>query len=91
MNNKKEVWFEDSIQINCNIKKIKDSFKNIGKSFTDITKLMPGINMTKLIQQGGNFVTIKTNEGIMKRKNIFKKIQENTIVIEFDEEYQASK
>jgi len=88
---KKSVWFDGSIQINCSFKKINDSFKNIGKSYSDITKLMPGINVAELVKQGDNFVTIKTNEGLMKRKNISKKIQENTIVIEFDEEYQAGK
>jgi uncharacterized protein YerC len=90
-NSNKSVWFDGSIQINCSLKKINDSFKNIGKSYTEITKLMSGINMAKLVKQGDNFVTIQTNEGIMKRKNISKKIQENTIVIEFDEEYQAGK
>jgi hypothetical protein len=88
---KKSVWFDGSIQINSSLKKINDSFKDIGKSHSNITKLMPGINMVELVEQGDNFVTIQTNEGIMKRKNISKNNQENKIVIEFDEEYQAGK
>ena len=86
---KESTWFEDFIIITCNFKKINDSLKNIGKFHTEITKLMPGINMSELIEQGTNHVTIKTNEGVMKRTNISKNIQKNTTIIEFDEEYQA--
>jgi hypothetical protein len=86
---KKNVWFEGSIQINCNFKKINDSVNNLSKSYTEITTLMPGINMAKLVKQGSNHLTIKTNEGIMKRDNISKKIQKDMITVEFDEKYQA--
>lgn len=87
----KSLWFDGSNQINCNIKKINDSLKNIGELFVDITKLMPGIKVSKLVDQGANFVIIKTNEGFMKRKNISIKIHASMIVLEFDEVYQAGK
>ncbi len=32
---------------------------------------------------------IKTNEGLMKRTNISKRIEAESVVVEFDEEYQA--
>lgn len=45
----------------------------------------------KLIDQGNDFVTIQTNEGIMKRINISVESIQDKITIEFDEEYQAGK
>ena len=49
--------------------------------------------MTKveLVGQGDDFVNIQTNEGLMKRTNISKKVEGERIVIEFDEEYQAGR
>mgnify|MGYP003963905279 CR=1 FL=1 len=85
------VWFEGSIQINCHLKRINDSFNNFGEAYTDITRLMSGISEAELIEQGTDFVIIKTNEGTMKRKNILRKIQKDCIVIEFDEEYVVGK
>ncbi len=41
------------------------------------------------METGGDFVTIKTNEGLMKRTNITKRIEAERVVVEFDEECQA--
>jgi hypothetical protein len=43
----------------------------------------------ELVEQGSDFVTIKTNEGLMKRTNITKRMEAESVVVEFDEEYQA--
>jgi hypothetical protein len=42
-----------------------------------------------LVEQGSDFVTIRTNEGLMKRTNITKRIEAERVVVAFDEEYQA--
>ena len=47
--------------------------------------------MTKAPLSGSNYVTIQTNEGQMKRTNITKKIESESVIVEFDEEYQAGK
>ena len=41
------------------------------------------------MDQGQNFVKIKTNEGLMMRTNISKAIETDSVIVEFDEEYQA--
>jgi hypothetical protein len=50
---------------------------------------MPGLTSVELVEQGSDFVIIRTNEGLMKRTNISKLIESERVVVEFDEEYQA--
>ena len=50
---------------------------------------MPGLTSVELVEQGSDFVVIRTNEGLMKRTNISKLIEAESVVVEFDEEYQA--
>ena len=87
----KSVWFEDTTKINCNINDVENSLKNIGEHFKEVIKIMPGMTSVELIEQGSDFVTIKTNEGIMKRTNISIVSNEGKITVDFDEEYQAGK
>jgi hypothetical protein len=83
------IWFEGSSEIKCNIQQIKHAVDNYGEYFIGIVGLMPGLTSVELIEQGSDFVTIQTNEGLMKRTNISKHIDADTVVVEFDEEYQA--
>ena len=50
---------------------------------------MPGISSVELVEQGIDYVSIRTNEGLMKRVNIAKSIDSESVIVEFDEEYQA--
>jgi hypothetical protein len=50
---------------------------------------MPGLASVNLVEPGNDFVIIKTNEGLMKQTNISKKVEADSIIIEFDEEYKA--
>jgi len=50
---------------------------------------MPGLTSVELVEQGSGFVIIRTNEGLMKRTNITKLIEAESVLVEFDEEYQA--
>ena len=50
---------------------------------------MPGLTSVELVEQGDGSVTIKTNEGLMKRTNIDKRIEADRVVVEFDERYEA--
>jgi hypothetical protein len=83
------VWFEGSNDIECNIQQVKDALENLGEHYVGVISLMPGISSVELVEQGHDFVTIKTNEGLMKRTNISKLIEAERVVVKFDEEYQA--
>ena len=41
--------------------------------------------------QGDDWVTIKIDEGVMKRTDIVKSIETGSVIIEFDDEYKAGK
>ncbi len=60
-----------------------------GEHYVGVISLMPGLTSVELVEQGSDFVTIRTNEGLMKRTNISKLIEAESVVVEFDEEYQA--
>jgi len=85
------VWYEGSNEIECKIQRVKNSLKNHGEHYVGIISLMPSLTSVELIDQGHDFVTIKTNEGLMKRTNISKRIESERVIVEFDEEYQAGR
>ena len=84
------VWFEGSNEIAINIQRVKHDLENLGEHYVGVVSLMPGMTSVELVEQGSDFVTIKTNEGLMKRTNITKRIEVESVVVESDEEYQAS-
>ena len=83
------VWFEGHSEIECSIQQVKQALENLGEHYVGIVSLMPGLTSVELMEQGSDFVTIKTNEGLMKRTHITKRIEAESVVVEFDEEYQA--
>ena len=86
---KMDIWFDGSNNIDCDIQQVKQSLENIGEHFEAIVRLMPGLSSVELVDQGPDFVTIKTNEGYMKRTNISIRISDESVVVDFDEEYKA--
>ena len=50
---------------------------------------MPGMTSVELVDQGSDSVTIRTNEGLMKRTNISRRSEADGVAVEFDEEYEA--
>ena len=83
------VWFEGSNEIECTMQQVKHALENRGEHYVGVISLMPGLTSVALVEQGSDFVTIRTNEGLMKRTNIFTRIEAERVVVEFDEEYQA--
>ncbi len=83
------VWFDGSNEIDCTIQQVKDSLEDYGEHYVGVISLMPGLTTVELVEQGIDFVTIRTNEGLMKRSNISKQIEGDSVVVEFDEEYEA--
>lgn len=85
----KNIWFEGSNTINCDIKQVIQSFKNLSEHYVGVVNKMPGMTNVELVKKGSDFVVIKTNEGVMKRTNIVKTIKPDSIFVEFDEEYKT--
>ena len=83
------IWFEGSIEIESNIQKVKNKLDNLGEHYVSIISLMPGMTSVELVEHSKDIVVIRTNEGIMKRTNISVLFEDESIVVEFDEEYQA--
>lgn len=69
-------WFEGSNEIKCGIQRFKDSFKNLGDHCVGVVKLFPGMTSVDLLDEGSDFVTIRTNEGLMKRTSISKTVND---------------
>ncbi len=83
------VWFEGDNDIDCSMQEVKHALENLGEYFVGVISLMPGMTSVDLEEQGADFVTIRTNEGLMKRTNISKQIEGERVLVEFDEEYEA--
>ena len=69
------IWFEGFGEIECNISQVKHTLDNLGEHYVGVISLMPGLTSVELVEQGSDFVTIKTNDGLMKRTNISKLVE----------------
>ena len=85
-----KIWFKEVILIECDTEDINKSLSNIGDHYKQLMSEYPGMTTVELVDQGNDFVTIKTNEGTMKRTNILINRLESKIIIELDEEYITS-
>ena len=83
------VWFEGQNEIDCDLAKVQGAFDNPGEHYVGVVSLMPGLTSVELVEAGADFVTIRTNEGIMKRTSISKRIEADRLVVELDEIYEA--
>ena len=83
------VWFEGSREIGCDIGQVRRALENPGELYVGIVSLMPGLTSVELVEQGKDSVTIRTNEGLMKRTNITKHVEADRVVMDFDESYEA--
>ena len=83
------VWFEGSDEVACDIELVARAIEDHGEYLTGVVKLMPSLSSVELVEQGADFATIKTNEGLMKRTNVTKTVTETSVVVASDEEYRA--
>jgi hypothetical protein len=83
------IWFKGSGDIECSIEQVTQASENLGELFVGVVSLMPGLTSVELVEEGKDFVTIKTNEGLMKRTGISRRMEGQTVTIEFNEEYKA--
>ena len=85
------VWFDGVNEIECSMGDVVVAVGDLGKHFLDVVTRMPGLANVELVDQGIDWVTIATNEGVMKRTNISTIVERDRVVIEFDEHYDAGK
>lgn len=85
------IWFEGSNEIKRSIERVTNSFEDLGEHYVGVVSLFPGVVTVELIEQGRDFVLIRTNEGPMKRTSIVKTVEAGRVSVEFDEEYQAGR
>ncbi len=83
------VWFEGTHEIACSIEDVKESVQDLGRHYEGMVGFMPGISSVELVDQASDSVTIRTNEGIMRRTGISTRVDADRVVIELDEEYEA--
>ncbi len=83
------VWFEGEDKISCDLDQLTQAVANLGEYFAGVVSLMPGLSSVELVERQNDPVTIRANEGLMKRTNILTKVQPDSVVFEFDEEYEA--
>ncbi|MDH3730049.1 MAG: hypothetical protein OES13_02820 [Acidimicrobiia bacterium] len=83
------VWFEGEGGIDCSLEQVEHAVGNPGEFFMGVVRLMPGLADVELVDEQAGSVTIKTNEGLMKRTNVATQKDSDRVVIEFDEEYAA--
>ena len=84
-----KVWFEGAIALSCNLATVTAALEDHGAHYTALTKLMPGLSTVELVEQSPDSLVIRTNEGVMTRTGLTKTFDEDRVVVEFDEVYQA--
>jgi hypothetical protein len=83
------VWFDGSNDIDCDIRDVKRAFEDYGDHYVGVIGLMPGMTSVELVEQSSDSVTIRTNEGLMKRTGISKRNEADSVIVEFDEQYET--
>lgn len=83
------VWFEGESRIDCDIDRVKSAVADYGAMIAGVVGQMPGMTEVELVEEGPDWVTLRTNEGLMKRTGITKRVEPDTVVVECNEEYQA--
>ena len=82
------IRFEGSSEIECGFEHVKHVLENLGERFVGVVGLMPGMSSVDLVEEGTDFVVIRTNEGLMRRTNLSKHIEESRLCVEYNEECQ---
>ena len=84
-----KIWFEGEGEIATDIATVAGAYADLGGHYVDVVSRMPGMSSVELIEQGSDFVKIRTNEGVMHRSNITRTVRDDRIVVAFDEAYKA--
>ncbi len=83
------VWFEGTSELHCTLEDVQQSLTNPGEHYLEVTRRMPGLTSVELVDQSHDSLAIKTNEGLMRRSNLTKRIKSGQLTVDFDEVYEA--
>ncbi len=83
------VWFEGESRIDCDIERVKSAVADYGATIAGVVGQMPGITEVELVEEGPDCVTLQTNEGLMKRTRIARRVEPDMVVVDCDEEFEA--
>jgi len=84
-----KIWFEGEGPIACELREVAQAHEDLGAVFIALVARMPGLSAVELVDQGEDRVVIRTNEGLMTRSGITVTADATSIVVEFDEVYEA--
>ncbi len=84
-------WFEGQGQIRCGLEEVQQGLESPGETFVGVIRHMPGLTTVELVEEAPGSVTIRTDEGLMTRSNIVARRVEESLVLEYDERYDAGK
>ncbi len=85
------TWFEGTTHIDCDLQAVKTSVADLGAHFVGVVQSMPGMTEVELLEQGDDSVTIRTNEGVMRRRNIERSVADDEVTLRYDEVYETGK
>ncbi len=85
------IWFEGSNDIDCTLERVVQSLGDLGAHHLGVIGRMPGLSAVEVVEQGEDFVTLRTNEGVMTRTGISKRVEPDRVVLQLDEDYQAGR
>jgi len=86
-----KAWFEGSNEIECSLERVKEDIEDLGEHYARMISFIPNTSQVELADQGDDWITIKTKEWVIRRTNIVKRVEKESVLIEFDEEFQAGK
>lgn len=86
-----KIWFSGSAPIAASLSQIYNALAQFGKHHTDTVSKMPGMLSVELQEETSDSITIKTNEGIMKRYNMVLEQGDSFVRMTFIEHYHAGK
>ena len=81
--------FEGKGEVDCDLQRVQSAFDSYGEHYLGVISLMPGLTSVELLEQWPDSVMIKTNEGLMTRTHITKRTEAGSLIVEFDEVYEA--
>ena len=83
------IWFEGTSELDCTLEDVQLALSNPGEHYLEVTRRMPGLTSVELVDQSDDALTIRTNEGLMRRSNLTQRIEAGRVVVDFDEVYEA--
>lgn len=83
------MWFDGTSGIECEFSDMTAALDDPGALFVGVVSRMPGMTTVGFVDQGNDSVSIETNDGSMQRMSFSREIEDQRVVLEFDEEYEA--